>query len=95
MEKNHDKTYSLIPTLSRCPTRQVQWRYGDPVWCSIQVHLDAALRPEVVVEGESGGVQAAVPDQPRSVVVGRLQGRFKEGADGGFAIVDQLLKKVY
>ena len=79
----------LIPSfqlLNRCPTRQVQWRYDDPVWCSIQVHLDAALGPEVVVEGESDGVQAAVPDQPRSVVVGRLQGRFKEGAEGGFAI---------
>ena len=63
-------------------TGHIQRRDDDPVRHSIQVNLDAALRPEVVVESESGGVEAAVADQPRRVVVGRLQSRFKEGAEG-------------
>ena len=64
-------------------TGHIQWRDDDPVRNSIQVHFDAAPRPQVVVEGESGGVEAAVADRPGRVVVGWLECRFKSGTEGG------------
>ena len=72
-------------------TGHIQRRDDDPVRHSVQVHLDAAPRPQVVVEGESGGVKAAVADRPGRVVVGRLEGRFESGTEeGGFTIESNL-----